>query len=129
MNIDSIISKIEKRYGISKKEDCQADLSYIKDLVDIDNNDKKDDAQRRMTWIALLGMLMYPFLVLLGDYFGIPHASDLISGMSAVYFASVSAIIMVFFGANAYIRTRKKNKEKENQKSVSNDSNNSDNSN
>lgn len=112
MNIDSIISKIEKRYGISKREDCQADLSYIKDLVDIDNNDKKDDAQRRMTWIALLGMLMYPFLVLLGDYFGIPHASDLISGMSAVYFASVSAIIMVFFGANAYIRTRKKNKEK-----------------
>ena len=111
MNIDSIISKIEKRYGISKREDCQTDLSYIKDLVDIDNNDKKDDAQRRMTWIALLGMLMYPFLVLLGDYFGIPHASDLISGMSAVYFASVSAIIMVFFGANAYIRTRKKNKE------------------
>ena len=112
MNIDSIISKIEKRYGISKREDCQADLSYIKDLVDIDNNDKKDDAQRRMTWIALLGMLMYPFLVLLGDYFGIPHASDLISGMSAVYFASVSAIIMVFFGANAYIRMRKRNKEK-----------------
>ena len=112
MNIDHIISKIEKRYGVSKKEDCQTDLSYIKDLVDIDNNDKKDDAQRRMTWIALLGMLMYPFLVLLGDYFGIPHASDLISGMSAVYFASVSAIIMVFFGANAYIRTRKKNKEK-----------------
>ena len=111
MNIDSSISKIEKRYGLSKREDCQTDLSYIKDLVDIDNNDKKDDAQRRMTWIALLGMLMYPFLVLLGDYFGIPHASDLISGMSAVYFASVSAIIMVFFGANAYIRTRKKNKE------------------
>ena len=117
MNIESIIKKIEKRYGISKREDCQTDLSYIKDLVDIDNNDKKDDAQRRMTWIALLGMLMYPFLVLLGDYIGIPHASDLISGMSAVYFASVSAIIMVFFGANAYIRTRKKNrenKEKEN---------------
>ena len=112
MDIDSIISKIEKRYGISKREDCQTDLSYIKDLVDIDNNDKKDDAQRRMTWIALLGMLMYPFLVLLGDYFGIPHASDLISGMSAVYFASVSAIIMVFFGANAYIRMRKRNKEK-----------------
>lgn len=111
MNIESIIAKIEKRYGISKREDCQTDLSYIKDLVDIDNNDKKDDAQRRMTWIALLGMLMYPFLVLLGDYIGIPHASDLISGMSAVYFASVSAIIMVFFGANAYIRTRKKNKE------------------
>ena len=117
MNIESIIKKIEKRYGISKREDCQTDLSYIKDFVDIDNNDKKDDAQRRMTWIALLGMLMYPFLVLLGDYIGIPHASDLISGMSAVYFASVSAIIMVFFGANAYIRTRKKNrenKEKEN---------------
>src|SRR5574344_936908 len=111
MNVDSVISKIDKRYGTSITDMCRDDLRYIKDLVDIDNNDKKDDAQRRMTWIALLGMLMYPFLVLLGDYFGIPHASDLISGMSAVYFASVSAIIMVFFGANAYIRTRKKNKE------------------
>ena len=98
MNIDSIISKIEKRYGLSKREDCQTDLSYIKDLVDIDNNDKKDDAQRRMTWIALLGMLMYPFLVLLGDYIGIPHASDLISGMSAVYFAYIRiSVFFVFF--------------------------------
>ena len=112
MNIDSIISKIEKRYGISKRDDCQTDLSYIKDLVDIDNNDKKDDAQRRMTWTALIGMLMYPVLVIIADMFGIPHASDLISGMSAVYFASVSAIIMVFFGANAYIRSRKKSKDK-----------------
>ena len=111
MDIKAVISKIENHYGIPKKIDGGIDLNYIKDLVEIDNNDRKDDAQRRMTWIALLGMLMYPFLVLLGDYFGIPHASDLISGMSAVYFASVSAIIMVFFGANAYIRTRKKNKE------------------
>lgn len=113
MNIDSIISKIEKQYGISKRDDCQTDLSYIKDLVDIDNNDKKDDAQRRMTWTALIGMLMYPVLVIIADMFGIPHASDLISGMSAVYFASVSAIIMVFFGANAYIRSRKKLKDKQ----------------
>ena len=84
-----------------------------KDLVDIDNNDKKDDAQRRMTWTALIGMLMYPVLVIIADMFGIPHASDLISGMSAVYLASVSAIIMVFFGANAYIRSRKKIKDKQ----------------
>lgn len=112
MNINSVISKIEKRYGITKTDECQADLSYIKDLVDIENNDKKDDAQRRMTWTALIGMLLYPVLVILADTFGIPHASDLISGMSAVYFASVSAIIMVFFGANAYIRSRKKSKDK-----------------
>ena len=112
MEIKPVISKIENRYGIPKKTEGGIDLNYIKDLVEIDNNDKKDDAQRRMTWVALLGMLMYPFLVLLGDYFGIPHASDLISEMSSVYFASVSAIIMVFFGANAYIRMRKGNKQK-----------------
>lgn len=116
MYIKSIIRKIENNYGISKRSEEDFDLNYIKDLIEIDNNDKKDDAQRRMTWTALVGMLMYPLLVLFGDYIGIPHASDLISGMSAVYFASVSAIIMVFFGANAYVRARKKNKEKENQK-------------
>ena len=116
MDIKSIIAKIESNYGIPKKSEEDFDLNYIKDLIEIDNNDKKDDAQRRMTWTALVGMLMYPLLVLFGDYIGIPHASDLISGMSAVYFASVSAIIMVFFGANAYVRARKKNKEKENQK-------------
>lgn len=112
MNIKSIVGKIENNYGISKRSEDDIDLNYIKDLLEIDNNDKKDDAQRRMTWAALIGMLMYPILVLIGDYIGIPHASDLISGMSAVYFASVSAIIMVFFGANAYVRSRRKNKEK-----------------
>lgn len=120
MYIKSIIRKIENNYGISKRSEEDFDLNYIKDLIEIDNNDKKDDAQRRMTWTALVGMLMYPFLVLLGDYIGIPHASDLISGMSAVYFASVSAIIMVFFGANAYIRTRKKNKENKENKNTEN---------
>lgn len=121
MNIKSIVGKIENNYGISKRSEDDIDLNYIKDLLEIDNNDKKDDAQRRMTWTALVGMLMYPILVLIGDYIGIPHASDLISGMSAVYFASVSAIIMVFFGANAYVRSRKKNKEKEKKKDNQND--------
>lgn len=121
MNIKSIVGKIENNYGISKRSEDDIDLNYIKDLLEIDNNDKKDDAQRRMTWTALVGMLIYPILVLIGDYIGIPHASDLISGMSAVYFASVSAIIMVFFGANAYVRSQKRNKEKEKKKDNQND--------
>ena len=32
---------------------------------DMENEDKKQDAQRNMAWFALSGMLLYPFAVVL----------------------------------------------------------------
>lgn len=96
------IEKIEQKYGIPHNE--QPSLYYIKSLIMIDNYDSKDDSQRKMCWFALIGMLIYPILILISDYIGLDHASNLISDISGIYFASVSAIVAIFFGANAYAK-------------------------
>ncbi len=38
------------------------------------DEDAQRDAQRRMTWYALSGMLLYPFAVILADVFGLTRS-------------------------------------------------------
>ena len=35
---------------------------------DMENEDKKQDAQRNMAWFALSGMLLYPFAVVIAVF-------------------------------------------------------------
>ena len=79
----------------------------IQEFVRLDNEDRKDDSQRLMTWFALLGMVLYPLIVVLCDALDLDKASNLVSDMSDMYFVSVSAIVMTFFGANAWARVKR----------------------
>ena len=45
--------------GIVTDEELEMDEK----LMRLDNEDKKEDAQRWMAWFALLGMLLYPCLL------------------------------------------------------------------
>ena len=45
--------------GIVTDEEFEMDQK----LVRLENEDKKEDAQRHMAWFALFGMLLYPSLV------------------------------------------------------------------
>ena len=83
------------------------DLDILKEFVQLDNDDRKDDSQRLMTWFALAGMVFYPLIVVFCDLVQLDHASDLVSNMSDMYFVSVSAIVMAFFGANAVARIKR----------------------
>ena len=65
------------------------------------DEDAQRDAQRRMTWYALSGMLLYPFAVILADVFGLVEAARILGSMASIYFVSVAGIVSVFFGANA----------------------------
>ena len=65
------------------------------------DEDAQRDAQRRMTWYALSGMLLYPFAVILADVFGLVEAAKILGSMASIYFVSVAGIVSVFFGANA----------------------------
>lgn len=77
----------------------------------MDNEDLKDDSQRMMTWFALAGMVLYPVIVVVCDALGLDKASNLVSEMSDMYFVSVSAIVMAFFGANAWSKIGRKTPE------------------
>ena len=67
---------------------------------------EKADAQKNMCWLALLGMLLYPALVVLCDLLGLDKAAELLEAMSSIYFVSVGGLISVGFGSIAYQKTK-----------------------
>ena len=69
---------------------------------ELEDNDAMRDAQRRMAWFAMFGMLLYPFAVVLADLVGLDQASKILGDMAATYFVSVAAIVAAFFGTQAY---------------------------
>ncbi len=75
-------------------------------MIQIENADKREDAQRNMAWFALFGMLLYPFAVILAVALGYDSASSILGDMAATYFVSVAAIVAAFYGSQAYTSTR-----------------------
>jgi len=73
----------------------------------LDDNNSMRDAQRRMTWFALSGMLLYPFAVILADVFTLVEAAKILGSMASIYFVSVAGIVSVFFGASALAKGKK----------------------
>ena len=67
---------------------------------------EKADAQKNMCWLALLGMLLYPALVVLCDLLGLDKAAELLEAMSSIYFVSVGGLVSVWFSAQAYTNTK-----------------------
>lgn len=63
----------------------------------MENDDKKQDAQRHMAWFALFGMLLYPFAVVLAEWVGLVKASSILGDMAPTYFVSVAAIVAAFY--------------------------------
>jgi len=74
---------------------------------ELDDADAMRDAQRKMTWFALFGLLLYPFAVVLADTVGLNQASKILGDMAATYFVSVAAIVAAFFGGQAYSSSKK----------------------
>lgn len=78
------------------------EMAQAEKMIKIENEDKKQDAQRNMAWFALAGMLLYPFSVVLASALGLESAADILGGMASVYFVSVAAIVAAFYGTQAY---------------------------
>lgn len=88
--------------GIVTDEEFEMDQK----LVRLENEDKKEDAQRMMAWFALFGMLLYPSLVVISSWFGIEKAASVLGDMAPTYFVSVAAIVAAFFGKEAYVKSK-----------------------
>jgi len=66
-------------------------------MIQIENDDKKQDAQRNMAWFALGGMLLYPFSIILTSALGFDTAGQLLKDIAPTYFVSVAAIVAAFY--------------------------------
>tara|TARA_R110000803_G_scaffold56241_1_gene113450 strand:- start:20 stop:352 length:333 start_codon:yes stop_codon:yes gene_type:complete len=67
----------------------------------MEDADAKRDAQRRMTWFALSGMILYPFVILAASMAGLDTAAKLMADIAAVYVIGASGIAAAYFGFNA----------------------------
>ena len=65
------------------------------------DRDLKRNAERRFTGFALMGMLIYPFIILLASV-GFDKAASLITDIASVYVIAASGVVAAFMGFNAY---------------------------
>jgi len=93
---DSIILTDEEMNQAEKMIDLEARR------LKIENQDKREDAQRAMAWFALAGMLLYPFAVVMANWLGLDTAANVLGDMAPTYFVSVAAIVAAFYGSQAY---------------------------
>lgn len=73
------------------------ELTKHERMLQIENDDKKQDAQRGMAWFALFGMLMYPISIIISSILGLETASGLLKDIAPTYFVSVAAIVAAFY--------------------------------
>jgi hypothetical protein len=79
----------------------QNELQLKEQLTRLDNEDKKQDAQRRMAWVSVIFMVVYALLPLLPF---IPESRlETLASISDILFLSQASIVGMFFGAQAYM--------------------------
>ena len=90
---------------VSKEEEAMYLEFKRKELEDAD---AMRDAQRKMTWFALAGLLLYPMAVVIASMVGLTEAQKTLGSMAPTYFVAVAGIVAAFFGAQAYSKKEKK---------------------
>ena len=86
--------------GHLSKQEYEMELEFRR--KELEDADAMRDAQRKMTWFALAGMLLYPAVVMTTELMDLHQAATILGDMAAVYFVSVAGIVAAFFGAQAW---------------------------
>ena len=89
--------------GVIDAEEKAMELEFRRKALE--DQDAMRDAQRKMAWFALGGMLLYPFAVVLAVFLALDQAATVLGSMAATYFVSVAAIVAAFFGGQAYTQS------------------------
>tara|TARA_R110000822_G_scaffold48453_2_gene127588 strand:+ start:4012 stop:4335 length:324 start_codon:yes stop_codon:yes gene_type:complete len=77
------------------------ELQKAEAMIRIDNEDRKQDSQRRMAWLACWSMVGFAILPILPF---IPESRlETLASFSDVLFISQAGIVSMFFGAQAYM--------------------------
>ena len=82
------------------------ELDMDERMMRLENEDKKQDAQRYMAWFALWGKLLYPSMVVVCFLFSLDQAAKILGDMAAVYNVAVAAIVAAYFGAQALAKKK-----------------------
>jgi hypothetical protein len=106
VTVDAAVAKRDLNGdGHISQEEYEMNMEFRR--KELEDADARRDAMRQMAWFSLFGMLLYPFAVVIANWIGLDQASKILGDMAATYFVSVAAIVMGFFGANAYADKKK----------------------
>lgn len=81
----------------------EQELVHYEKLIELENEDHKSKAQRKMAWFSLGGMLFYPFSVVIANFLNLDKAPEILGDMAPTYFVSVAAIVAAFYGKEAWV--------------------------
>ena len=91
--------------GHISKEEMEMNLEFKR--KELEDADARRDAMRKMTWFALMGMLLYPAGILITSVLGYEGTAKIIGDIAPTYFVAISALVAAYFGANAYVDKKK----------------------
>jgi hypothetical protein len=121
-NFEKLKTELLKKYDLTGDGVItEEELKMLERIADLESKkakevdrDKREDAQRKMAWFSLLGMLLYPFSIVITAWIGLSDASEILGSMASIYFVSVAAIVASFFGSQAYQNSHMFSNENEN---------------
>ena len=101
-----VVQKVDKNGdGHISQEEMEMDLEFKR--KELEDADGRRDAMRKMTWFALMGMLLYPAGIVIASMLGYETTGQLLADIAPTYFVAISALVAAFFGANAYADKKK----------------------
>ena len=93
--------------GDGKVSDKEHEMYMEFKRKELEDADAMRDAQRKMTWFALAGLLLYPIAIVISVVAGLETASGILGDMAPTYFVAVAGIVAAFFGSQAYSGKKK----------------------
>ena len=99
-----VVRKDRNGDGHISKQEMEMDLEFKR--KELEDADARRDAMRKMTWFALMGMLLYPLGILVTSMLGYEGTAKIIGDIAPTYFVAISALV-AYFGANAYVDKKK----------------------
>ena len=105
--VDPVIAAKDRNGdGHISKEEYEMDMEFKR--KELEDADARRDAMRKLTWFALMGMLLYPAGILITSMLGYEGTAKIIGDIAPTYFVAISALVAAYFGANAYVDKGKK---------------------
>ena len=107
VTVDPEVAKKVDRNGDGhiSQEEMEMNLEFKR--KELEDADARRDAMRKMTWFALMGMLLYPAGILITSVLGYEGTAKIIGDIAPTYFVAISALVAAYFGANAYVDKKK----------------------
>ena len=107
VTVDPEVAKKVDRNGDGhiSQEEMEMNLEFKR--KELEDADARRDAMRKMTWVALMGMLLYPLGILVTSMLGYEETAKIIGNIAPTYFVAISALVAAYFGANAYVDKKK----------------------